>query len=620
MDNSAASSDAFTHEPLPDPAKYMRLLEVLNDNYSDDIKVRCTLTTWPIDSVPSYHAISYTWGDPESNVFILLNDKALKVRTNCEFALKQAYWYRKTRPYWQRRTRFYCWIDSVCIDQANLREKSQQVSMMGSIYKNACHVLACIGDHFEDSLFFFKKLHGLKRRVVPMSALFRDTACPKCWSVSTRFRLVHRYSTTTRFVIALAHLATRPYFSRLWILQELHHAQSITILCGKDILRKDDAISLFNAVSYAYKEYDNERPWQYFEKTPFCYQDFVNEKFYRRSVNHGVPHPMLYGDWLRGVRRRSKVTCDMLRKDTVESISIFWFCYTIVCQLECAEPRDKVYGIISMIEWGDVAAPLPNYTQSDFKVAIEFLEAIAKLQKTREHDESLWHCIIIVIKMLNLDIGSRGLDDALQARRGPPHDFTTKPAEVRGEDFTTRIREPFRRLLNEDIESNESKLRNLQSSPSAYPDGCTFLLPQCAKAGDCAISLDPTLAKKWWYRDFDQLNIKKPPYTPILIMREGQGPERDQNMLIGYGFYASRNRTPSFMERSRAYVDSEFDKEQAYIDLNFSIEDGIIYLLKIKQLNELPEESTEWMAEFLETGVCRRQSPGSSYGTLPSDI
>lgn len=102
MASHATSDTSFTHESLPDAAKYIRLVEVLDDNYSRTIKVRCRLTTWPIDSVPSYHAISYTWGDPESNTFIILNDEALEVRTNCEFALKQAYWYWKKQLLWSR--------------------------------------------------------------------------------------------------------------------------------------------------------------------------------------------------------------------------------------------------------------------------------------------------------------------------------------------------------------------------------------------------------------------------------------------------------------------------------------------------------------------------------------
>ncbi|KAH8788136.1 heterokaryon incompatibility protein-domain-containing protein, partial [Diaporthe sp. PMI_573] len=132
----------FKHDALPDAANHIRLLEVLDDNYSETIKIRCRMATWPVDAMPSYHAISYTWGDLESNITILINDKTFRVRMNCEFALKQAYWYGKS---------CYYWVDAVCIDQGNLEEKGKQVAMMGMIYKSADHVLACVGDHADDS-------------------------------------------------------------------------------------------------------------------------------------------------------------------------------------------------------------------------------------------------------------------------------------------------------------------------------------------------------------------------------------------------------------------------------------------------------------------------------------
>lgn len=89
--------------------------------------------------------------------------------------------------------------------------------MMGSIYKKASHVLACLGDHSDDSPFFFRKFYGLRRRLVPVRSLFRDSSHNGCKGISTIFRLLHKYSTINRFVLALARLAVHPYFTRLWI-------------------------------------------------------------------------------------------------------------------------------------------------------------------------------------------------------------------------------------------------------------------------------------------------------------------------------------------------------------------------------------------------------------------
>ncbi|KAJ0116720.1 hypothetical protein J7T55_009870 [Diaporthe amygdali] len=615
MDNSSSSfENVFTHEPLPDAANYIRLLEVLDDNYSETIKVRCKLTIWPIDSVPSYRAISYTWGDPESNTFILMNEKTLQVRTNCEFALKQAYWYKKKRSKWPRKSWYY-WVDAICIDQTNLGEKGKQVSMMGSIYKKASHVLACIGDHADDSLFFFQKLYGLKRHVVRVKDIagWRDHLCSHPGSISTRFRLVHRFSTTNRFVLALARLAMRPYFSRLWILQELQNAQNMTILCGQFVLRKEDARSLFREM-YECCSTDHDLSLSkddYFSRTPWgCYTKYLDVKFLRRMVNHGLPHPLRHGEWLHDVPRRCITIFDMMRTTALHSDhDLFVLLETIVCRLQCAVPRDKVYGIISLIEWGDVAPPTPDYAQSDLNVAVDFLEAVMKLWKTRADyaHSQIWRYLVITTRMLNLDTESQSLSDALKARRSPPKDCALSAAKPRFEDSIIRLPAPGWRLLSEDIDNSSSKLRNLRLPPPDYRDDCLLLLPRWARAGDWVIEVGSESYKDLWYKTHDLRHIRPPTYTAVLIMREGT--DGHCNTFIGYGFYATMDPS-SYPCFKRAF--------ETHVDIYLDIEDGMIFLLRMKQLHELEmdSDSTDWVVDFLDTGVCKPQTPGSSYAIL----
>jgi hypothetical protein len=52
----------------------------------------------------------------------------------------------------------YYWIDSICIDQDNVREKSDQVAMMGMTFKQAAGVMSCIGLHNPSSRFLVEKL------------------------------------------------------------------------------------------------------------------------------------------------------------------------------------------------------------------------------------------------------------------------------------------------------------------------------------------------------------------------------------------------------------------------------------------------------------------------------
>lgn len=621
MDSPAASDNTFKHEPLPDPAKYIRLLEVLDDKYSKTIKVRCRLTTWPIDSVPPYHAVSYTWGDAESNTTILINDKILRVRTNCELALKQAYWYRRNHSYlyrkwrlrlyeqsrasWYSKSQFF-WLDAICIDQTNLGEKSKQVAMMGSIYRKASHVLACVGDHADDSLFFFQTLYGLTHYLVQPRNMLRYN---KHWiGVSFRFRLLHQYSTTHRFVLALARLAVRPYFTRMWILQELQHAQHITILCGKYALPIDDALDLFSGLLEDL-EVLNRNP----RVLDPPHGSLIHRKFLRRHVWHGFPHPAWYGDWIYGLQKQCKATLFMLRQmyNNVHGYE-FDLIHDVVCQLQCEDPRDKVYGIISLIDWGDVPPLIPDYTQNDLEVAVRFIESIMKLREARSIGDPIRKYVIITIKLLMLNTKSRGLAEALEARRGASEDCAQGAAIMPIGGSIVLLQQRGWRLSQEDIDKNTSKLRDFQATPPKYPNTDVFFLPRWARANDWVVEIETQTAESVWYDDInDMWHYLDPTYIPLLVMREEANGRR--NALIGYGFYSTLRqfKTPWFRE-----------KDHADIDIYFGIEDAIVFFWRMKQLYELHAHSKDWMASFLDTAVCRQQTPMSSYAvlTLPPDL
>lgn len=76
-----------------------------------------------------YVGLSYMWGDPEPTHFISINGVTVGIRPNLlEFLLEMQ---RQNEADW-------FWIDALCIDQDNLDEKSEQVRMMGHIYKRVC--------------------------------------------------------------------------------------------------------------------------------------------------------------------------------------------------------------------------------------------------------------------------------------------------------------------------------------------------------------------------------------------------------------------------------------------------------------------------------------------------
>lgn len=80
-------------------------------------------------------ALSYTWGDPAHKADILVNGTAVAVRTNLEAALRTL---RHKRPIVEG---MLVWVDAICINQGDMKERESEVKRMRTIYKSAYDVV-----------------------------------------------------------------------------------------------------------------------------------------------------------------------------------------------------------------------------------------------------------------------------------------------------------------------------------------------------------------------------------------------------------------------------------------------------------------------------------------------
>ncbi|KAF4498431.1 heterokaryon incompatibility (het-6OR allele) [Fusarium agapanthi] len=113
-------------------------------------RLNIDVTTYSLDEAEAlgYHALSYTWGAPEgegkrkvSDSSILVNGSRFYVQPNLLGALKRF-----------EESDWYLWIDAICIDQANQREREIQVGIMSEIYSMAARVDIWLGDGGEPSV------------------------------------------------------------------------------------------------------------------------------------------------------------------------------------------------------------------------------------------------------------------------------------------------------------------------------------------------------------------------------------------------------------------------------------------------------------------------------------
>lgn len=115
----------------------------------------CSLEIFGAESCPSYRALSYTWGPSTERYNILVNNQKFYVRRNLNTFLQRACSLRSARGH-------YYWIDQICLDQANDKERIHQVEMMGDIYINASQVVTWLGEASDDSDYACNVINGEK--------------------------------------------------------------------------------------------------------------------------------------------------------------------------------------------------------------------------------------------------------------------------------------------------------------------------------------------------------------------------------------------------------------------------------------------------------------------------
>ncbi|KAE8441995.1 hypothetical protein EG329_004121 [Mollisiaceae sp. DMI_Dod_QoI] len=214
-----AQNPQYTYSPLKN--FHIRLLMIRSNLPSDDqAEIRCHIEHFEHSNAPPYYALSYAWGTTDSS-HILLNDERMSVRTNLYDALwnlrKTGFCVSETndgRSSTEATTK-WIWIDALCIDQENIPERNHQVRFMGSIYKLAIRVLAWLGSRKDVD-------HGCHENIVYTMAEFQE---PFPFMDNCR-----GWNFPRRDFTKCVEFFDRPYWQRMWIVQEIALARDITIL------------------------------------------------------------------------------------------------------------------------------------------------------------------------------------------------------------------------------------------------------------------------------------------------------------------------------------------------------------------------------------------------------
>lgn len=235
-------SASYQYEPLTSNSGEIRLVKITglqHDAETDSIVLELDILHTPLNQATRYLAISYAWGNPARTHKLLVNGTALFVPENTFQTLYTVY-HALPSLVAELRGRSHqvnLWIDAVCLNQSDLKEKDEQVRRMGQIYSQATGTIGYIGrppkgknpfDGFRTLLWMGNDVGLDMPDNVPVDAA-------KAWcrqSSRDPDQFEEEVGPIAAFAEAYADLFASDWFIRCWVVQEMALSREITCLYG----------------------------------------------------------------------------------------------------------------------------------------------------------------------------------------------------------------------------------------------------------------------------------------------------------------------------------------------------------------------------------------------------
>ncbi|KAH7322425.1 heterokaryon incompatibility protein-domain-containing protein [Stachybotrys elegans] len=183
---------AKIYSDLKDPLQ-IRCLTLTHGEPGDQLCAQ--LQTLSLASNPEYDALSYVWGTESAASPMTIDGESFTITKNLDIALRHLRHCKSDRT---------LWVDAICINQSDIPEREAQVKLMDRIYRSARTVLVWLGASEDDSDETMRSIQKFAR---------------------------HQWQ-TYEFQLGFMNILFRPWFTRIWVLQEFLLGKSPRIGCG----------------------------------------------------------------------------------------------------------------------------------------------------------------------------------------------------------------------------------------------------------------------------------------------------------------------------------------------------------------------------------------------------
>ncbi|RSL83702.1 hypothetical protein CEP51_004343 [Fusarium floridanum] len=344
----------FIYEPISKVNKEFRLIRLACDTGAEVINLELCHAS-ANDQVP-YHAVSYVRGNPKDTARVTVDGEEFVISGNLLSLLRQLL---------RAGVTSWLWADSICINQTDLEEKTWQVNAMDQIYSNAKLVYLWLGPGTPRTDKAMKLLCEYGRELVeelgPTDDWDMDEANPQLYeALSTKKKPRSNAHPVAKFLYkmynepglhrrddkrplskyplmdGLRNLLERPFWRRVWIVQEVTLARDALLLCGDESM----------PIQYFIEAIDVIREWTeiFNELSNFSFLWGLGQVFFTTST--------LMLRKLRMAGRERSLVHVLLGFGTLTGPRYL-----------ASEPRDLVFGLLGVVRERDSFGLHADYTE-----------------------------------------------------------------------------------------------------------------------------------------------------------------------------------------------------------------------------------------------------------------
>ncbi|KAI1211005.1 heterokaryon incompatibility protein-domain-containing protein [Annulohypoxylon truncatum] len=315
-DEDDLSENRYVYDPLPD-GKHIRLLELHPGSGDDPLSGTLRSVSLADSAYGRFDALSYVWGDmhrPGAATIALGSGQNLRIAPNLTDALRQLRHSKRSR---------VIWVDAICINQQDDAERAQQVPFMAEIYTHCHSVLVWLGLPTPHTRLGMEILAFLAHS---SSSIGAGDDAP--WAREQNDVVE----------AAINDVLGRPYFSRLWVVQEAALAPRVVMHVGRAKLEWDRGAATRRFLMRI-KMAELAPSWQTSalrDAVDFRpVRELLEQSLAAEARRTGTPEPTTLLDVVHSIRNRNVM-----------------------------DPRDRIYGVMSLVTPAEVAGLVPDYSVS----------------------------------------------------------------------------------------------------------------------------------------------------------------------------------------------------------------------------------------------------------------